>query len=705
MNDQDKIGWQNRCHRWGQIGLREIDPVGADVAWWTDVFRRTRIDGLTINAGGSIFFYPSKLPVYRAKFLGDRDLFGELVAAARSADVHVLARIDSWGIQEEIYYDHPEWVLVDENERPLNYRNSEMFAVCPAGSYHRDFIPQVLREVLANYDVSGIFDRGGCQIRGLALCQCVNCERRFRQDMGGTLPRKVDWDDPDYKQWIQWRYKLIADLWSDLDDVVRAEKPWAFWQGNLPGHDFSRVPVGGNHWKRLMTKAAQLGFDHQSRQVEVPPTSSGEFAKLIRMFTDGKPALMVVSAWYAIQPDIKRTISRPDADLELWMAEVVASGARVWWHSVGAANQDRRWVGVMERFSQWHADNEEHLLGDRTSMAEVAMVFSRRTLDYYGRDDADNRVSTHMHGMYHALVRERIAFDWIHEDDLTSESINRYRVLVLPNVACLSDEQCQAIRRFTEGGGNVVATFETSLYDEWGERREDYGLADVLGVRRTGRVTPPLGHVYQLMRKPDHPTLAWVKDTDNIAFNGSLCMVRVREDTDVLTTLIPAFPTQPPETIWPPIRETSIPTLIAADRGTHRVVYFPGDTDRQAWEQNYPDLWNVIGASVRWALGKAQPVEVDGVGLLDVQPYIMPNAIVVHMVNLDQAGFWKAPVQEITPLVGQKLSIQLPQGRVAGEARLLVSGKTVHPSVEGGIASVSVETIDGAHEVVVLDLR
>ncbi len=47
-----------------------------------------------------------------------------------------------------------------------------------------------------------------------------------------------------------------------------------------------------------------------------------------------------------------------------------------------------------------------------------------------------------------------------------------YKVLILPNSACLSDAQIEAIKRFVRGGGAVMAEFETGAFNELGRPRE-----------------------------------------------------------------------------------------------------------------------------------------------------------------------------------------------------------------------------------------
>jgi beta-galactosidase GanA len=107
------------------------------------------------------------------------------------------------------------------------------------------------------------------------------------------------------------------------------------------------------------------------------------------------------------------------------------------------------------------------------------MVYSQQTAQYYGGERARQKVEDHTLGYYQALIEARIPFEMVHDRLLDAAHLAAFKVLILPNIAALSDLQCRQIREFVERGGSVVATYETSLYDEWGVRRPDFGLASL----------------------------------------------------------------------------------------------------------------------------------------------------------------------------------------------------------------------------------
>ena len=89
-------------------------------------------------------------------------------------------------------------------------------------------------------------------------------------------------------------------------------------------------------------------------------------------------------------------------------------------------------------------------------------------------------------GVAEMLERSHIPFDVLFDDGLTAEGLAGYRVLVLPDSVCLSDAECAAIAAWVEAGGTLVATYQTSLADEWGDRREGFGLGEAFGLTYRG---------------------------------------------------------------------------------------------------------------------------------------------------------------------------------------------------------------------------
>src|ERR1043166_2950308 len=101
------LPWYRRTLRWGQTNITEADPERYDIGWWRNYWKRTETQGLIINAGGIVAYYPSQVPGHRqAQYLNGRDLFGELCRAAHEDGIVVLARMDSNRAPQELYQAH-----------------------------------------------------------------------------------------------------------------------------------------------------------------------------------------------------------------------------------------------------------------------------------------------------------------------------------------------------------------------------------------------------------------------------------------------------------------------------------------------------------------------------------------------------------------------------------------------------------------------
>ncbi len=130
--------------------------------------------------------------------------------------------------------------------------------------------------------------------------------------------------------------------------------------------------------------------------------------------------------------------------------------------------------------------------------------------------------------MYAVLTEARIPFDFVHEDDLTEERLDKYAALILPNVALLSDAQCRALESYVDRGGSLLATFETSLYDETGKPRADFALGPLFGISKTGarersepNTTDPIASVHlQSIKQRNAITAALKRRSGSLGRSG-----------------------------------------------------------------------------------------------------------------------------------------------------------------------------------------
>ncbi len=720
--------WYRRTVRWGQTNITELDPQRYDINWWRAYWRRTQVQGVIINAGGIVAYYPSQYPLhYRARFLDDRDLFGELCEAARAEGLVVLARMDSNRTTEDFYNAHPGWFARDREGNP--YRAGDRFITCIFSDYYNEYLPDVLREIAERYRPDGFTDNSWSGLARNQICYCDNCAAAFRAATGHGLPTEADWTSPVYRAWIRWNYDRRLAVW-DLNNrtTQAAGGPDCLWLGMSSGN-LHHQSLRFRDLKAICERSPILMLDHQRRSAETGFQENSHAGKLLHGLMGWDKLIPESMAQYQAGTPTFRVASKPVAETHLWMVEGFAGGIQPWWHFIGAYHEDRRQYRTPERLMRWHAENEAYLL-NREPVATVGVVWSQENLDFYGQEHGHTRVMQPYFGIIQALVRARIPYLPVHADHITRDA-SRLTTLVLPHLAAMSDSQMEAVRAFVAAGGNLVVTGETSRYTGWGDPRPDFGLADLLGVHATGEhvgteeTAPSTWEAYSshsyLRLHPElrgqvdgpktggeplpqgerHPVLQGFEETDILPFGGRMEVVQADTDRETLLTFVPPFPIYPPETAWMQTATTGQPALVL-NRATEggRVAYLAADLDRCFARYRLPDHGDLLANLVRWADGDACPLAVEGSGLLDCHLYRQPGRLILHLVNLTAAGY--VPVDQLVETGPYRVRLRLPDGTDQVTVQALVRDEPLETAVMDGWVWCMVPAICD-HEVLVVE--
>ena len=691
--------WYSRPMRWAQLTLVEDDPGNYDLNFWLDYFRRTHSDAACLSAGGCVAYYPTKVPLhYRSKFMGDRDPLGDLITGCRKLGMNVVARTDPHAAHDDVYQAHPDWIAVTADGKPRrHWADPTLWVTCGLGPYNFEFMTDVTREIMQLYKIDGIFSN---RREGSGMCYCEHCRKNFKAFAGLELPRTANPQDPARKQYIVWKEQRLFELWRLWDAEVKKINPHASFIANAGGGALSDLDM-----KTIGEIAPTLFADRQARRGVMPPWSNGKNGKEYAA-TLGNKAIAGIFSMGVEEPYRWKDSVQSADEIRLWMVDGVAHNLRPWFTKFNGKVIDHRWVKVVEDLYGWHYRNEKYLRNER-SLARVAMVYSQQTATFHGGDRARAKVEDHALGFYQALVEARVPFDMVHDKLLDAAHVAQYRTLLLPNIAALSTKQCLQLEEFVKGGGNLVATHETSLYDEWGVRRADFGLASLFGATFAGKVDQDLHNSYLNIEKDGagyHPLVRGLEDASRI-INGA-SWVHTRPATPLKhapLTLVPSYPDLPMEQVFPRVPHTDIPGAYVREVGKGRVVYFPFDLDRTFWEVLSGDHARLLRNAVEWAHNEEQPLVVEGQGVMDVSLWMQKDSIAAHLVNLTNPMMMKGPLREVIPSPPQKVRIHVPAGRGVKKVQFLVSGKKPSYRQTGGTVSVDVPPI-GLHEVIALDL-
>jgi hypothetical protein len=678
--------WQKHIRRVGQTNMTEHDPAVMNIDEWADYWHSAKVDILFVSVTGILAFYPSKVPFHRqGKFLHGRDFFGECVAAAKKRGMRVVARMSPDLNWEDALAAHPEWAM-RKRDGSVQFSSEEprLFKTCMFTSYMDDYVPAIMHEVNSLYDVDCFYTNGWPPLGSLPECHCAICR---------TLPAS---GTPAY-----WRVftDRVLDLWKRYDAIAKEKKRDSFFFANSGGN-----VRGGPNLDRLGKVIAWFQADNQGRTFhDAAIWGCSLQGRVCNAIMDGKFAANVTAAYSTGTPGWRNASKNP-AEIRMWLNETLASGMVPYLHFVGAENgfdEDRRWQPVGADYFQWTARHDPHFAPVR-SVANIGVVFGQATqLLYPGPATARTRGYMHetTQGIYDALLRGRFMFDFVHEDRLEPERLAKYRTLILPNVAMLSDRQCEQIRQFARAGGSLMAGFETSLYDQDLKSRPDFGLADVFGIARAGDAVGTNGNPYYARIEPaahPHPILSGFSHTKWIP--GAENRLPLKPVAGPLLTVVPGFVRYPPELAYPPQSHTDEPAVVLRESGRSRTAWLAGDVERTYWLTGHGDLLRLLHNTMRWLTDDTWMLRVDGPGFMEVFCWETAPGYAVHLLNYSNPDTQHGWLQSTQPLGAQQVAMKLPPGTSVRRVELLRAETVVPHRLEDQVLRFTIPAL-GDYEV------
>jgi len=645
---------------------------------------------------------------HRFSLMGDRDFFGELVAACRKGGIVP-------GAMYQVCTDmlhahlHPEWLQMDATgERCI-------FLLCWNNPQWRSIVLAQTEE-MARYDIGSIIYDELLREWGYigALCYCPACRRIFREEIGDDMPEEEDWDNPLWVKFVQWRYDKVVEFIEEIDRTIKRVNPdvahTCIYKGN-PGVSWKRSwdsertgaiyeylvnDIAGvrkvseaSHWRRAMSRrrpeiACGISFEvgsythyHYSDK-SIPKPRDMFLADVMTALANGVTPGFEYMGWTnrRFWDKKKRTMCSPTYD-------------KIYFE----ASQE------IQRREPWLVDAEK--------LRYAVQLHSRRTRDFRYHTKIEPYTESY-YGWHEGMVNGQVLHDMTSEGRLTAADLKPYKVLVMPNIACLSDGQADAVRAYVEQGGGLVATFGTSLFDETGKERPDFALADVLGVsyqdgahgdydlRKTNpaqrdqyfisidgkhkffedllvpgeRMSCPAPVMRVLANKGAQPvgryTIHW-QEGGPWTGRGDAISGRGRPEV------------------------TDNPVLVTNRFGKGRVVYLSAKFAASYKTYGHPPFHKLMLRALRWAGGR-QLVEVDAPPCVEMTAFRQQahDRLVVHMVNYQSIplrGYFteRSPlIDHILPVHDLTVTAQISRGRKVRKVYLAPDKKRLKWTQETG---------------------
>lgn len=588
-----------------------------------------------------------------------------------------------------------EWACRTSDGGYAKGYNEIYYFACPNSPWAEWLLDTVKK--LAKYEIDGIFSDGP----GRISCSCQHCRRKFEKENGYPFPEQPVPGSKEEKALRAFHTTTPVEFSRRLYQTLKKAHPDAICYQNL---DIFNLQIDRYlTWNDLV--GSEGGFMFYG------PPSSGFLwkpsltAKLLEACAEGKPTVIFAAG---DQKSWSHYLHAP-AETRLMFAGSVSNGASVWYGIHTPISAMGLPGGKAATDINHFLAKQEHWFSDTVSLSSVGILHSISTRenlhttteksDFYGSSSGKIQkvgdVAQSLEGFASMLYRFQIPFDLLTEQSCIEGIPDRFSTIILPTCVCLSDEVVGALREFVKKGGLLIASGDSSLLDENGNTRDDFGLSDVFGVSAGKEIYTFQDWNYFVITSKDHP---------------------VMRDIDIHLVAAPDFGREvicqtakplahfhaPMAGRYVKMSELSTPAVTWNTFGKGHCLCLPGTFGEMYKAYSiieYPRMIssaiNIAGSSAMTVKNAPPSLEVSLRGKKD------GSAVMVHLINY--TGGMTRPIQKVIPVLNLKICLSRQIfSKVPTCVRTLAGEREIPFQVDDADIHFSVSVVS-EYEVVVIN--
>lgn len=550
--------------------------------------------------------------------IGEEERVRPLCETAASLGLKVALGTGYMKYQYKYLAEHPEQRLVQVHELADQDGIATVNWGCPFNPEFKARYFDFLREISEWPNVARIFLNDEADLRG--ACYCPTCRHAYKDKFGDDMPvnpnpKTEDWQDENWRRFLKWRIDRWTDVHGQMADVIHRINPeiQVLFQAN-PTSDMWRNPW--DHCVDLAAMAERLDglstdpyYTFHRRQFDPPEVYLSEWCRyLAGIMPEGKTAEIIPQAFS--HPTFTRPLGEPDG----YWAALVPPACGIDAISPYTYNLQRisPMVKTYERCFEFDRCFER-----ARPLKYAAVVNGSQTKTYLRPLPLETPASydgTRLLRVTEALRHKAVPYTFFPDRRLDHpDSLGDYKVLVLPEINCLSDAQADGIRRLADEGKNLVILGQLGIADESGRQRQGSLLEEITGIR----VIEETAESRRFRLKSPHPCSETLKPFDDEAardysegVNAPLykleqCVnAEAPGDVDIVAEFTDAHD-----------NPTCRPAIIHARRRGN-ILWFAGFPSRRTQNQLYNTYvlnWGhyLFAAAVEWAAGALPALRVE----------------------------------------------------------------------------------------------